>query len=187
MILPLGRITTSYTCFSNPLPSSSQGANGKGAESAKERQRRWQTEQRELRIGDIDEMQANNEIHLDNLLEFLDSIPPSPYTEEATSTTHCATKYPSKGTKRKTPMSAAIADEIREVTGAMKNIANAIVSTNRRVRSKEVAEISKLGLEGWQLIEAVYFILDNDHLVGNFFACPSNIKMDCMLKKMWSI
>ncbi|KAJ7969313.1 Myb/SANT-like domain-containing protein [Quillaja saponaria] len=146
-------------------------------------------EQRKLRIEDIVEMQANNEIHLDNLFEFPDSIPPSPYTQGATSTTQCSTKYHSKGTKRKTPMSDAIADEIREVIGAMKNIVDAIASTNRRIRSEEeiVVEVSKLGLEGWQLMEVVDFLLDNDHLVGRFFACPNDIKMDWLLKKMGSI
>ncbi|CAK7349198.1 unnamed protein product [Dovyalis caffra] len=41
-----------------------------GAESAKEKVQRWEREQREIRIEDIDEMQINNEIHPENFSSF---------------------------------------------------------------------------------------------------------------------
>ena len=45
-------------------------ATGSRAESAKEKVRRWQRQEGEFRIDDIDEMQAQNEAHLESFDDF---------------------------------------------------------------------------------------------------------------------
>ena len=57
-------------------------ATGAQAESAREKVRRWERENREMSIDEIDEMQANNEIHLESFNPFdSESVPSMPTTQ----------------------------------------------------------------------------------------------------------
>ncbi|CAK7332355.1 unnamed protein product [Dovyalis caffra] len=61
-------------------------ATGDGVESAKEKVQRWEREQREIRIEDIDEIQINNEIHLENFSSFNNHNSPSTPNNQAQTT-----------------------------------------------------------------------------------------------------
>ena len=110
-------------------------ATSDGAESAKEKVQSWEREQREIRIEDIDEMQINNEIHLENFSLFdSHNFPSTPNNQVQTTSmldvaASSSKEVSSKGTKQK----AQVIEEIQEVTSAMKGIAQTILKTNRRI------------------------------------------------------
>ncbi|CAN0861282.1 Tetratricopeptide repeat protein 4 homolog [Linum grandiflorum] len=121
----------------------------------------------EMGIDDIDRMVANEDIHLDPLMpEFNESprvtVPPVNIEGNAR-----PGKVSTKGMKRKRSMSSTIAEEIMQVTSSMKEIAKAIQNSNQRIygATELSVELKKLGLEKREVMEALDFLKDNEHLV----------------------
>ena len=94
--------------------------------------------------------------------------------------------YLPKVVKKRRITSDIIVDELMEVTSSMKEIARAIAATNQCIytASEITMELKKLGLEKWKLMDALDFLKDNEHLVGRFFACNDDIKLDWLKRKM---
>ncbi|XVE59712.1 hypothetical protein DITRI_Ditri05aG0068200 [Diplodiscus trichospermus] len=137
-------------------------ANRDGAERAKEKVRRWQVEQ-DLNIDDIDEMQMNNQAFLDQENYTSCFTAPSPMAQASqnfqdnASSVARQSNASSKGTKRK--QSDIIANEIKEVTSSMKEMAHAITKNSKRIyMATEITnELKKLGMDTWETMEALDF------------------------------
>ena len=111
-----------------------------------------------------------NDVLLDTQYPLTRSIPQSP-SHDSFSSASRPSKLPSKGGKKRRITSDIIVDELMEVTSSMKEIARAIAATNQRIytASEITMELKKLGLEKWELMDALDFLKDNEHLVERFF------------------
>ena len=120
----------------------------------------------------IDEMQVNNEIHLENFNPFdSESVPSTPTTQGPSSSMQSNTSS-AKGKKRKTPMTSDYSSDLKEVSSAMKEIAQAILNTSTQVwKPAEIFEaVDKLGLEGHNLFQVVNGLLNILILLESFLA-----------------
>ena len=153
-------------------------ATGNGAESAREKVRRWQVEE-DMSTNDIDEMQMDFDQveHFPNFNSPSPVFQSSPITQENASSASTQRKTSSKGIKRK--RYDLIAQEIMEVTISMKEIAKAITNSSKSIYlASEIAdELKMLGLDKWAIMEALVFLKNNEHLVEIFFACHDDIKL----------
>ncbi|CAK7332353.1 unnamed protein product [Dovyalis caffra] len=71
-------------------------------------------------------------------------------------------------------------EEIQEVTGVMKGIAQAIPKTNRRIWTEEeiFAAMEKLDLKSTSLLDSVDWLVAHPSLIGTFFTCPKDLHME---------
>ncbi|CAL1414006.1 unnamed protein product [Linum trigynum] len=161
-------------------------ANGDGAMSAKENFTKYHNVESELGIDDIDRMLANDEIHLDPLVPEASQVPGVAVPPINVEVKARPGKESTRGSKRKRSMSSTIAEEIMQVTSSMKEIASAIKNSNQRIyaATELSAELKKLGLDKWEVMEALDFLKDNEHLVERFFACDEEIKLAWLKRKM---
>ncbi|CAN0857762.1 hypothetical protein LINGRAHAP2_LOCUS6914 [Linum grandiflorum] len=161
-------------------------ANGDGDMSAKDRFNEYYHVDSEMGIDDIDRMVANDEIHLDPLMPESNESPRVTVPPVNIEGNARPGKVSTKGMKRKRSMSSTIAEEIMQVTSSMKEIAKAIQNSNQRIygATELSAELKKLGLDKWEVMEALDFLKDNKHLVERFFACDEEIKLAWLKRKM---
>ena len=141
-----------------------------------------------MSINEHDEMQANNEIHLENFNPFGSKIVPSmPTTQGPSSSIQSISNTSSvKGKKKKTPMTSDYSSDLKEVSSTMKEIAQAILNTSIQVW--ELAEIfeavGKLGLEGFNLFQAIEWLVEHPNLIGVFFGCPEELRLEWLATKL---
>ncbi|MED6161027.1 hypothetical protein PIB30_056937 [Stylosanthes scabra] len=148
-------------------------ATGARVETAKQKVRRWERENADISIEDIDELQANNEVHLKNFNLFdNESGPTTPGSQAPPSSIPSVSNTTStKGKRLKTQTTANLSQDLKDMTMAMKDIANAIVSTSAEVwKTCEIrAALVKLGLQGRPLFRAMELLVANPTLVGVSF------------------
>ncbi|KAG6530874.1 hypothetical protein ZIOFF_004635 [Zingiber officinale] len=150
-------------------------ATGAQAESAKEKVQKWEREEAHISIDEIDEMQANNQVYLDNFSTFdFESMPSIPGSQFGTSNPFVPNASVAKGKKGKAPMTNEYSSQLNEVSSAMKDIAQAILNTNTQVwKPAEIYEaVAKLGLEVDKLFKAVELLNKLPNLIGVFFGFP---------------
>ena len=72
------------------------------------------------------------------------------------------------------------------MNSSMKEIANAIKLTFVCVysTSKITTKLMRLGLEKWEVVDAVDFLKNKDHLIDSFFAYDDDVKLPWLKKKM---
>ncbi|KAJ4842175.1 hypothetical protein Tsubulata_020720, partial [Turnera subulata] len=100
--------------------------------------------------------------------------------------TTSASKSSSSSSKKKPRLNDELSEEIKEVSSAMKQVANAILTTNRRVWTEEemFEAMGKLGLKGMALCDAVDWLVVHPNLIGTFFACPEELRSEWLMRKM---
>ncbi|CAL1398584.1 unnamed protein product [Linum trigynum] len=88
--------------------------------------------------------------------------------------------------KRKAELSDLLATEMRDVRVALQDIAGAIKTTNRRIRSEEeiVEELIRLGFGGDYLMEGTEFLVADPIRANTFFAFPEEVRRDWLLRKL---
>ena len=148
---------------------------------------RWEREEAHISIHEIDEMQANNQVYLDNFSTFdFESLPSTPGSQFGTSNPFEPNASVVKGKKRKAPMTNEYSSQLNEVSSAMKDIAQAILNTNTQVwKPAEIYEaVAKLGLEVDKLFEAVELLNEHPNLVGVFFLLPEELRLQWLAKKL---
>ncbi|KAJ4836788.1 hypothetical protein Tsubulata_004706, partial [Turnera subulata] len=135
-------------------------ATGGGCGTAKEKVKQWEREKRSMSIEEIDEMQANNEVFLEIFAANDESNPTQ--SNGPTSLATSASKSSSSSSKKKPRLNDELSEEIKEVSSVMKQVANAILTTNRRVWTEEemFEAMGRLGLKGMALCDAVGFCAD---------------------------
>ena len=163
-------------------------AAGSKAKSAKEKVRRWQREQGEFRIDDIDEMQAQNEAHIESFddLETLNFAKQGCTQTPSSSSNPSITPNQSKGKKRKSVEKDIITEEIKMMTNSLNNIAAALTSTTDiKVKMENVfAELTKMELEEDTLFKAVDIFHNDPKLCDTFFACPMEMRARWLFRKI---
>ncbi|MED6174796.1 hypothetical protein PIB30_072359 [Stylosanthes scabra] len=128
-------------------------------ETAKQKVRRWERENADISIEDIDELRANNEVHLENFNLFdNESRPTTPGSQAPPSSIPSVSNATStKGKRLKTQTTADLSQDLEDMTMAMKDIANAIVSTSAEIwKTCEIrAALVKLCLQSRPLFRAM--------------------------------
>ncbi|CAK7349197.1 unnamed protein product [Dovyalis caffra] len=68
----------------------------------------------------------------------------------------------------------------------MKGIAQAILKTNRRIWAEEeiFVAMEKLDLKSTLLLDSVDWLVAHPSLIGTFFACPEDLRMEWLIRKM---
>ncbi|MED6131437.1 hypothetical protein PIB30_009918 [Stylosanthes scabra] len=131
---------------------------------------------------------ANNEVHLENFNLFHnESGPTTPGSQAPPSSIPSVSNATStKGKRLKTQTIADLSQDLKDMTMAMKNIANAIVSTSAEVwKTYEIrAALVKLGLPGWPFFRAMELLVANPTLVGVFFGLEEQDRLEWLSEKM---
>ncbi|MED6194303.1 hypothetical protein PIB30_027281 [Stylosanthes scabra] len=129
-------------------------ATGARVESAKQKVRRWERENMNISIEDIDELLANNEVHLENF-NFFDneSVSTTPDSQVPPSVPSVSNTSSTKNKKQKTQVACDLSQDLKDMPIAMKDMANAIVRTSAEMwTSNEIRiALTKLGLKGRSL------------------------------------
>ena len=156
-------------------------ATGSKAESAKEKGRRWEREEKELCIDDVDDMQTQNEVHLESFDNF-ETVNVSQQqhgsTQAPSSSNPSVTVNKPKGKKRKASEKDMLAEEIRMMTDSLNNIATALTSTTDiKAKMENVfAKLTKMELEEDILFKAIDIFQSDPKLCDTFFACPMEMR-----------
>lgn len=168
-------------------------ASGAHAETAKERNARLNKNEniQVETIKEVDDMLANNEIHLENEYVDLDDniqdVIPPPFSQEQSS---CAKKCKSK--KRKFEDDEEEEDINSKIMKSVDNVAGAIREGNiifdraypREYTGEEIyRELELVGLEPHELPRALNFLATNQAKARTLFSCPLQIRMG-VLKDM---
>ncbi|MED6191822.1 hypothetical protein PIB30_004033 [Stylosanthes scabra] len=156
------------------------------SETVKEKLQRWSKE-KDININDIDEMQVNNEIHLEscNTFEYeSESVPATPSTQVPSANSSVTNTSSSKGKKRKA--SDVNPSELKEISTAMKEIAHAIVNTRPRVRqtSELFDAIRSLDVQDHKLFEAVDWLAEHRTFIDVFFRCTEELRLRWLYNKL---
>ncbi|XLT32816.1 hypothetical protein HN873_064108 [Arachis hypogaea] len=163
-------------------------ANGIRVETGKQKVRRWEKEDTHVNIDDIDEMQANNEVHLENFNPFdYESMPASPTSQAPSSSIPSVSNTSSaKGKKRKVTIIDEYSQDMKDMTMAMKDIANAIISSHPEVwKTSDMREaLTKLGLQGRSFCEALEWFVTHHTLLGVFFGLAKEFRLEWLREKM---
>ena len=163
-------------------------ATGSNAESAKEKVKRWQDESTKISIEEIDQLQAENSIHIEtfhqghevNLEEINQGFSSSDHS--SMSKNHLPRK---KGIKRKAVIEDAFNEGIKDVKEAMKEIAQAIKNSNPAANSEEVVKmLQEMGLEGDFFLDALDYLMANPIHISTFRALPRNLHENWLFKKL---
>ncbi|CAI9295479.1 unnamed protein product [Lactuca saligna] len=168
-------------------------ASGAHAETAKERNARLNKNEniQVETIKEVDDMLANNKIHLENEYVDLDDniqdVIPPPFSQEQSS---CAKKCKSK--KRKFEDDDEEEDINSKIMKSVDNVAGAIREGNiifdraypREYTGEEIyRELELVGLEPHELPRALNFLATNQAKARTLFSCPLQIRMG-VLKDM---
>ncbi|CAI9287811.1 unnamed protein product [Lactuca saligna] len=168
-------------------------ASGAHAETAKERNAQLNKNEniQVETIKEVDDMLANNEIHLENEYVDLDDniqdVIPPPFSQEQSS---CAKKCKSK--KRKFEDDDEEEDINSKIMKSVDNVAGAIREGNiifdraypREYTGEEIyRELELVGLEPHELPRALNFLATNQAKARTLFSCPLHIRMG-VLKDM---
>ncbi|XLT40138.1 hypothetical protein HN873_071430, partial [Arachis hypogaea] len=163
-------------------------ANRMRVETGKQKVRRWEKEDTHVNIDDIDEMQVNNEMHLENFNPFeYESMPASPTSQAPPSSIPSVSNTSSaKGKKRKVAIIDEYSQDMKDMTMAMKDIANAIISSHPKVwKTYDMREaLTKLGLQGRSFCEALEWLVTHPTLLGVFFGLPEELRLEWLREKM---
>ncbi|XLS85905.1 hypothetical protein HN51_036071 [Arachis hypogaea] len=163
-------------------------ANGMRVETGKQKVRRWEKEDIYVNIDDIDEMQANNEVHLENFNPFdYESMPASLTSQTPPSSIPSVSNTSSaKGKKRKVAIIDEYFQDMKDMTMAMKDIANAIISSHPEVwKTSDMREaLTKLGLQGRSFFEALEWLVTHPTLLGVFFGLPEELRLEWLRGKL---
>ncbi|CAL1398562.1 unnamed protein product [Linum trigynum] len=147
----------------------------------------WQKEDRSFSLDDIDELEELQATAFEKSPQGNHTTNPSPQPQgsEGPSQSEMARKL-SKAKKRKAELSDLLATEMRDVRVALQDIAGAIKTTNRRIRSEEeiVEELIRLGFGGDYLMEGTEFLVADPIRANTFFAFPEEVRRDWLLRKL---
>ncbi|KAH7844679.1 hypothetical protein Vadar_030561 [Vaccinium darrowii] len=172
-------------------------ATGAYAETAKEKRRRWAKERRVFdSVDGIDQLVAENEVHLENFDDMIAVSSPLPTSQK----NHMEPPSSSRGNKRKGAMVELLLEQLQVCNNGIVEVAAALREGNQvlhegnlalkegqqRVYSEEEVfkELENIGVEEDLLFRAYNFITSNTGLVRAFFGCPTHRRKAWLTEKM---